>query len=143
MIFRKLNDNAKEPVRSTEHSAGLDLFALKDTVVGIGDVELVSTGIAFDLDSDDTADWYLDLRVRSSMCLEGIMLANGAGVVDKDYAGKEIFVPLYNTTEEPYFIPAGKKIAQMIVLPHMTYKAKGCIYKYDKRSGGFGSTGVA
>jgi len=140
MIFKKLHPDAKEPVRSTAQSAGLDIFARCDNTIPIGGVELVKTGLTFETQVEDHLYWFIDLRIRSSLALNGVMLANGAGVIDADYAGNEIGVLLYNTTDEPYHIPKGEKIAQMIIMPHHSNEAKGVTFKYDKREGGFGST---
>ncbi len=68
------------------------------------------------------------------------MLANGAGVIDRDYAGKEIFVLLYNGSDENKRLKKGDKIAQMIIMEHLSKYAKGVTFKYDKRTGGLGST---
>lgn len=142
MIFRKLYPDAFEPVRSTEHSAGLDLFAYENVTIPPHACVLVSTGVTFDLDETDKWDWYIDLRVRSSLALRQILLlGNGAGVVDKDYAGNEIKVMLYNGSEFYKDIERGDKIAQMIVLEHHSNKANGVTFRYNERTGGFGSTG--
>lgn len=141
MIFKKLHADAKEPVRSTAQSAGLDVFARCDNTIPIGGVELIKTGLTFETEGgDDNQSWFIDLRIRSSLALSGVMLANGAGVIDPDYAGNEIGVLLYNTTDEPYHIPKGEKIAQMLLMGHYSHLAKGVTFKYDERTGGFGST---
>ena len=143
MTFIKLRDIAKEPVRSTQHSAGLDIFVAEETTVGPRSVVAVPTGITFDLEASDRgSDWFMDLRLRSSLALNGgVILANGAGVIDKDYAGKEIKVLLYNHTDRSVCLTAGYKIAQLVILEHFSNSAKGVTFKYDKRKGGCGSTG--
>ena len=147
MIFKKLHADAKEPVRSTEHSAGLDIFALEDGYINAGATTVVDTGITFEnarIPKEgfiaEERDWFIDLRIRSSMAVDGIMLANGAGVIDRDYAGKSIKVILFNSSNDRYYIKAGQKIAQMIIMEHMSRLAKGVTFKYDKRTGGLGST---
>ena len=147
MIFKKLHADAKEPVRSTQHSAGLDIFALEASYISPGKIEVIDTGITFENARtqrenffSEELDWFIDLRIRSSMAIEGVMLANGAGVIDRDYAGKSIKVILFNSSNDRYYIKAGQKIAQMIIMEHMSRLAKGVTFKYDKRTGGLGST---
>ena len=142
MIFKKLNNDAKEPVRSTMHSAGLDVFSIENVMMFPFETVMVGTGLCMELtDGEDGAEWFIDMRVRSSLAAKGIMLANGAGVIDKDYKD-EIKVLLYNGNDHNVNISKGDKIAQMIVVAHYSYVAKGVTLKYDKRTGGFGSSGV-
>ena len=141
MIFKRLTETAIEPVRSTEESAGLDLHADEDLTIYPNEIRLIKTGISFEND-DGRDDWYIDLRVRSSIALKKkLLLANGAGVIDKSYAGHEIKVMLFNAGEYRQLIVKGERIAQMLILPHLMGMARGVTLKYDKRVGGFGSTG--
>jgi len=77
----------------------------------------------------------------ATIILKSVMLANGAGVIDKDYAGKEIMVLLYNGSRELLELSAGAKVAQMLIMAHYSFVAKGVTFKYTKRTGGLGSTG--
>ena len=141
MIFVKMTPTAKEPVRSTQHSAGLDIFSDEEKIILPRQTEMIRTGLTFDLtDGEDGSEWFIDMRVRSSIALQSIMLANGAGVIDKDYAGKEIMVLLYNGGTDPYVVGQGEKVAQMLIMSHYSFVAKGVTFKYDKRIGGMGST---
>ena len=140
MIFKKLHDEAKEPVRATQHSAGLDIFADESVVVLPHDTFVMPTGLAMELsDGEDGSEWYVAIHIRSSLSVRGLMLANGVAVIDKDYKD-EIKVILHNASNEPIYVAKGQKIAQMIVMAHYSYVAKGVTFKYDKRVGGLGST---
>ena len=142
MTFVRMTDTAKEPVRATQHSAGLDIFADEGVLIPPLETKLIKTGLTFSLaDGEDGSEWFMDLRLRSSLGKQSIMLANGAGVIDKDYAGKEIGVLLYNgSAHNSFAVNSGDKIAQLIIAAHYSYVAQGVTFKYDKRSGGFGST---
>ena len=141
MIFKKLYDDSREPVRSTRHSAGLDVFAHEDVYIEPFTTEMIGTGLSMETtDGEDGAEWFIDMRVRSSLGAKNIMLSNGAGVIDKDYKD-EIKVLLYNGNTYGVNIKKYDKIAQMIVMAHCSYVAKGVTFKYDKRDGGFGSSG--
>ena len=85
----------------------------------------------------------LVINNRSSMGINGIRLANTAGWIDSDYANNpnndgNIGICLENTTEVPYKIAVGDRIAQgMFVIYLITADDKNV----KKRQGGFGSTG--
>lgn len=143
MIFRKLSAEAKEPERATAHSAGLDIFSLEEVTIMPGETAKIRTGICFENESNDlSASWYIDLRVRSSIAAKGLILANGAGVIDADYEGREIIVLIHNVTKDVNIIGKGEKIAQMIIQSHLSNTANGVTFKYDKRVGGMGSTSL-
>jgi dUTP pyrophosphatase len=86
---------------------------------------------------------YLELSVRSSTPLKyWLILANGVGVIDRDYYNNEsnegeIFLQLINLSPFPIKIQKGDLIGQAIVKPYLTLEgdcASGV------RTGGFGST---
>lgn len=127
------------PVRKTMESAGYDIEAAKDMMIEPGQMVLVPTGVkAYMLFGE-----YLQLALRSSLSVKrGLMLMNGIGVVDADYADNEdneghIMLAIYNTTKEPRFIDKGERIAQGIFQRYLTVlddRVK------EVRTGGFGST---
>lgn len=107
-MFKILDDVCK-PTKATRFSAGIDLYARKDVVIGAGETVKVPLGVKVDLESfffgeavkkhitpDDKfygkgADVFirshhLELFNRSSTALKrGLMLANGTGIIDLDY----------------------------------------------------------
>ena len=100
---------------------------------------LVPTGIKCQLEPNT----YLELSVRSSCPLKyWLILANGVGVIDRDYYNNEsnegeIFLQLINLSPFPIKIQKGDLIGQAIVKPYLTLEgdcASGV------RTGGFGST---
>ena len=159
------------PVRKTAHSAGYDFAVAEDITIEpwtemfnlmnmntntagapltLEDValvtktfkakpSLVSTGMKCELDEGT----YLELSVRSSSPLKyWLLLANGVGIIDKDYYNNpdnegEIFFQIYNLSPFPITLKKGDAIGQ------------GIIHKYGlteddvatgERVGGFGST---
>ena len=76
----------------------------------------------------------------------GVTLINAEGVIDSDYRN-EVFVPLINTTDIPFKIKHGDRIAQIeIIKPfsavnYITY-TEAKVKTKTNRKGGFGSTGV-
>jgi dUTP pyrophosphatase len=129
------------PQRKTAGSAGYDLAAAADTVVEPGRVTLVPTGLKAYMGPDEV----LLLTIRSSLAAKrGLLLANGVGVIDSDYADNpdnegHIMVALANYGGAPVTIAAGERIAQGIFVQYLTTAddMAGGI-----RQGGFGSTGA-
>lgn len=139
MKFVKLHEDAQLPVRATEKAAGYDFHAYETTTIPPLGIAVVPTGITFEGMADTQ---YLDMRIRSGTPIKRkVMLANGAGVVDADYEGRDIGIILFNPSMSlPVTIDKGERIAQ------------GLLLKYDvtddekkptkKRTGGMGSTGT-
>jgi dUTP pyrophosphatase len=100
---------------------------------------LVPTGLIFDIPEG----YVLKLYVRSSVALKnGLLLANGTGIVDSDYVN-ETFVMLYNITDSLIVINDAVKLAQGKLERNVAYD----ITQIDEppkqkttRDGGFGST---
>ncbi len=99
---------------------------------------------------------YLQLMLRSSLAVKGLMLGNGVGVIDLDYEDeiKMIIhnpftlsgfnIDAYDGLHLPDNIPSfeikkGDKIGQLTLLEHKSYLFG--IESEDERNGGFGSTG--
>lgn len=129
------------PVRKTAQSAGYDLAAAADTVVEPGRVALVPTGLKAYMAPDEV----LLLYIRSSLAVKrGLMLANGVGVVDADYADNpdnegHIMVAVANIGQTPVTIALGERIAQGIFTRYLTVEHDEAT---GDRTGGFGSTGA-
>lgn len=73
---------------------------------------------------------------------KGVVLCNGAGIIDSDYTG-EVKVLLQNTSMEDYTIKPGDRIAQLIFIP-VEYANLVIVDELDETmrgERGFGSTG--
>ena len=76
-----------------------------------------------------------------------VTLINAEGVIDSDYC-QEVFVPLHNTTNTPFKITHGDRIAQVEIIEYarqvryVTYTQATPESQKTNRVGGFGSTGV-
>ena len=77
----------------------------------------------------------------------GVTLINAEGIIDSDYCD-ELYVPLFNSTDIPFIITHGDRIAQLEILkPYneidfITYTEAKPKTQKTNRKGGFGSTGV-
>ena len=129
------------PYYATAGAAAIDLHACidADTVIPPHGQKMIPTGIAAAIPEGHVGI----MAVRSSMgAKNGINLANGIGVIDSDFRG-QLHVTLYNTTETPYTVRSGDRIAQLMIVPvaHPTIKVVDELPQTERGEGGFGSTG--
>ena len=102
-MFKILKDFC-EPVRSTKYSAYVDLFSVDDVTIGAGETKVIKLGVKLDLDklyrswyfyteqNNISGSWdmflrshYLEVSLRSSLAVKGLIIANGIGIIDLDY----------------------------------------------------------
>lgn len=100
----KVIEGGFEPVRSTKYSAYVDLFAKEDAIIGAGETKIVKLGVKLDLDklyrswyfyteqNNIPGSWdmflrshYLEIALRSSLGVKGLIISNGIGIIDLDY----------------------------------------------------------
>lgn len=128
------------PKRKTKQSAGYDIESAVDDVITPGETKLIPTGIKAYMDENE----WLGIYIRSSIAVKhGIVLANNVAVIDSDYYNNpdnegHIMIALMNTSEMPYTVKKGDRIAQGIF--HQYYKVDNDSAD-DDRIGGIGSTG--
>lgn len=118
--------------------AGYDLRASEDIVIEAGKQALVPTGLKFSI----PLGWVGIIKDRSSMAVKRVY--SHAGVIDASYRG-EVKIVLSNGSNENYSIKKGDKVAQMIVVQHLTDSeevlAEEELGITERSAGGFGSTG--
>ena len=128
------------PRRHTALAAGYDLASAERVEIPPGGVAVVPTGVRAFMGRDE----YLAIHVRSSLGLTRcLVLANGTGVIDADYAGSgadggHIQIPLRNLGSRPEVIARGERVAQGIF---SRYLRTDDDEPGGARQGGFGSTG--
>lgn len=128
------------PVRKTRDAAGYDFTAPEDMTIGPGEVAFFDTGIKAHMPRCAV----LLLFPRSSTGIRRrIILANGTGIIDADYADNaenegNIGAALWNCGNEPQTIRAGECYMQGVFVNYMTTAGDT---GGDLRSGGIGSTG--
>ena len=178
-------DEVCTPQRGTKFSAYVDLFSREDYVIGAGETKVIKLGVKLDL-SDIKESFvasrpdlnpyfmeyildekgyehflkshYLEVALRSSLGVKGLIIANGIGIIDLDYPdeiglivhnpiseiesfndGCSDFIELKGCNEQYHFvIKKGDKVAQCTLKEH-----KGYLMGYESnevRTGGLGST---
>ncbi len=141
ITIKKLHNAAVIPAYATAQSAGMDLAACIDEPITIKPHEraIVPTGIAIALPPGYEAQ----VRGRSGLAAKhGIMPANGVGTIDADYRG-EVGVILLNTSNEPFTIEPGMRVAQMVIARYETAQWHEVeeLDETTRGTGGYGSTG--
>lgn len=90
------------------------------------------------------AGFELQVRPRSGLALKhGITVLNTPGTVDSSYRG-EIGVLLFNSSDEPFRVVAGDRIAQLVLTPvaRCVWHPVLSLPSSERMDGGFGHTGV-
>jgi dUTP pyrophosphatase len=127
-------------IPETKGSSGIDLRSNYVYKIQPGKAVLVKTGLHVQIPEG----YEIQIRSRSGLALKkGIMVLNSPGTVDCDYRN-EIGVILFNTSNEPFIINVGDRIAQMVVCRTYTQETEFVKVKEldeTERKGGFGSTG--
>lgn len=137
--WKKFEKDAILPRRGTLNSAGYDFHTNEEVRIPPGCAKVVKTGVTFE---DLPENMYIQLSLRSSIALKRpLLMANGVGIVDADYAGNEIGFILFNRDNNmPVTIDKGERIGQGVLLPYGVAYSE--IPPTEERVGGYGSTNV-
>lgn len=138
--IKRVDPSIPLPTYHTPDSAGFDLAAATDMIIYPGTVAKVPTGLIIAAPSG----YFLLIAARSSLPLKkGLMIANGIGIVDPDYAGPndQIHLLLHNFTQQPVEIKKYERLAQGIFLPFEQAIWEEVALMRDHDRGGIGSTG--
>jgi dUTP pyrophosphatase len=135
--IKKLHPDAKIPTRHNSTDAGLDFYALEESVIKPGERALISTGISMALPPG---------HVALVWDKSGIATKHGvttlAGVIDEEYRG-EYLILMHNLSLHDFDIGKHMKIAQVLIQkvekPELVEVED--LEDTDRGSGGFGSSG--
>ena len=142
--------NVVPPTRANPSDAGLDIYFSPEDIeesqeLYPGHTCLLRTGLRFGVPHG----YMLQVMNRSSVASKRQLLV-GACVIDSGYDG-EVFINLHNVGSEPQTIKRGEKIAQIVMIPIVPFRAycrhDGDLYGYpismsDRGDGALGSTDV-
>lgn len=110
------------PQRSSDSTAGYDIYLLEDLVIEPNEIKKIPTGIKSFFEKDEA----LLLIVRSSTGFKyNMRLCNQVGVVDADYYNNQdneghIWVKIQNEGKEKVVIPKGKAVVQGVFIKYLT-----------------------
>ena len=145
----KMREGAKTPSRANPSDAGLDVFycpkdpSVSSVRIEPGENMLMPTGLSFGVPHG----YMLQVCNRSSMGAKRSLVV-GAHIVDSGYDG-EVFIDLHNIGNETQYIVAGDKIAQLVLVPVVHFRAQALhgedLYRGDisisnRADGALGST---
>jgi dUTP pyrophosphatase len=139
--IKKLKPNAVLPSFATAHAAGMDIAACIDAPITLQPHEraVIPAGFAIAL----PVGYEAQVRGRSGLAAKhGIMPANGVGTIDADYRG-EVGAILLNTSNEPFVVEPGMRVAQLVIAKHETveWSEVEVLDETTRGEGGYGSTG--
>lgn len=100
---------AKNPTRSYGTSAAFDVFAVEDTIIEPHSAGYVNVGLKFMIPNG----YFVKFWPRSGMGLNKNIFVF-PGLLDAGYAG-DCSVKLYNCSDVPYEVKAGKAVTQVEV----------------------------
>lgn len=130
---------AKLPERSNDTDAGADLFAPESTII----IPKRSVFMDLRIQMEIPTGYAGFIYARSGLGSKGLRPRNCVGVIDSKYRGN-IGIQLENDSEEPWYVFAGNKIAQIVIAQVETPKFVQAdeLDMKDDRGGGFGHTGI-
>lgn len=137
--IKRLHKDHGLPQYETTGSVGFDFRAASEVTIEPGKLGLVPTGVVI----ETPPGFMLLLASRSSTPKKhGLSTPHGIGVIDQDYSGEDdqIFVQVYNFTDEPVTIAAGTRIAQGVFVKVDTAEWDEVEQMANDNRGGFGST---
>lgn len=151
-----LHPNARIPTRNTDLDAGADLYSVEETLIAPHSRAFIDTGIA--LQAENSEEPILTVITKNDASLKlrsyfriaprsGLAFKNGidvlAGVVDLGYTNS-IKVGLYNTSDEPFQVTKGMKVAQIIreICVMDSFFEIAELQTTERGLKGFGSSGV-
>lgn len=128
------------PEYKTPGAAAMDCAAREDVTIAPRSIGYVKLNFSLALPPGH----FILQAARSSLHKRGLMLANGVGVFDQDYAGDgdEYQAILYNFLDEPVTVARGDRVVQIFALPHdrVVWDEVDTLGTPDR--GGVGSTGI-
>jgi dUTP pyrophosphatase len=135
---KKLNHNARLPVRGSARAAGYDLFAAATKIIPRKGKEVVTTNLAIAV----PLGYYGRVAPRSGLTVKNFIDV-GAGVIDEDYRGP-VDVVLFNFSDEDFMVTEGDRIAQLLLEKIATPEVEEVtdLDETVRGAGGFGSTGT-
>ena len=131
------SDRAFPLVKATEGSAGWDVCATEFYTLSDNRVTMVDTGIKLEIPQG----YEVQVRSRSGLALDGIVIANGVGTIDSDYRGV-VKVLMYSISGMKH-IKRGDRVAQLVIskVQDAEFVTVDELNDTQRGDGGFGSTG--
>lgn len=137
ILIKRLRPDIILPKYAHEGDAALDLYSPESFVLQPGERRHVPMGFSFCLPPG-----YVALIWDRSGLASKNGLTNLGGVIEHTYRG-EYAVIILNTSNQPYEVKAGDRIAQLLIQPIMEAELQEVneLPASERGEGGFGSSG--
>jgi len=137
---RRIDKDLPLPEYKTAGAAAMDLYVRESAVVPPHQTVCFHLNIALQLPPNHFAL----MAARSSLFKRGLVLRNGIGILDEDFAGDddECRANIYNFTDQPVTVERGDRLVQMIVLPFDRVAWEEVASLGNPNRGGIGTTGI-
>jgi len=145
--YKRVREHVFPPTRANPSDAGLDIFFSPENMEAVhiepNSTAVLQTGLRFGVPHG----YMLEVKNRSSVASKRQLLV-GACVIDSGYDG-EVFINLHNVGKATQIIEPGQKIAQIVMVPVVAFRAfetGGELYDMypitisDRGEGALGST---
>ena len=131
-----LDDGAIMPTRAHTYDAGLDLYAMESGFVFSESSHTFDTGVHVQIPEGCVGF----IKSKSGLMVKHGILTDGT--IDCGYTGS-IRVCHFNRSEDDFYVEAGNKIAQLVIVPCvlLPLEVVDSLGKTARGTGGFGSTG--
>lgn len=145
--IRLVRPDAQLPTRGHASDVGFDCYAYTEGrkpgehpngVVGPNTTRAVKLGIAV----TPPAGYFFALCSRSGLAGQSVFISNAPGIIDPGYTG-ELVALLHNSGHGPFYYAHGDRVAQLVLLPVVSYSLTLVeeLASSDRGAAGFGSTG--
>jgi dUTP pyrophosphatase len=149
--YVRVREDVRPPERANPSDAGLDVFfcpddaAVSAVTIAAGESKILPTGLRFGVPHG----YMMQAMNRSGIAAKRSLVV-GAHVIDSGYDG-EVFINLHNIGKETQVVKAGTKIAQLVMIPVVPFRAlethNDDLYNWypitisERGDGALGSTG--
>ena len=140
MEFVKTHKDAKLPARAHASDSGYDLTSVEEATIPAKGSAVVPVGLTLGYLEPG---WWFRIEPRSGLGFKKSLQPH-LGIIDNGYRG-DLGVKLYNFSGSDWVLPAGSKIAQLVLYPHITANVSWVeeVTEADRGEAGFGSTDKA
>ncbi|MDP2918584.1 MAG: dUTP diphosphatase [bacterium] len=138
--IQRVDKNLPLPRYETPGAVGFDLICRESMTVKSREIARIPANIIV----ATPPGYMLMIVVRSSTpSKKGLILINGAGIIDQDYCGREdeIRIQVYNFTDKAVAVERGERIAQGIFVKIARGEWREMKKTRKNSRGGFGTTG--
>ncbi|MDP2696144.1 MAG: dUTP diphosphatase [bacterium] len=138
--IKRVDKSLPLPQYKTKGAVCFDCVAREAKTIEPGNIGYVPLNICI----EPPAGHFVLMAARSSLHKKGLIMANGVGIFDEDFAGNddEYQAILFNHTNEPVSVEKGERITQIMILPHNRHEWGEVDDMGKDNRGGIGSTGA-